>query len=123
MGTGLNVRRKDESMKTTFCIYLATKTKWAHLTKTIDMPVVPRVDEHMKFTNAEMGDYFGFKVISVVYRESGEIEVMTDILNNVDERMYSFDDEGEFEEYYQSYLQENWVCEKGVQPSRRYIGT
>lgn len=112
-------------MKITFSIYLATKSKWAHLTKTINMPVVPRVGEHMKFKNDEMGDYFAFDVVEVTYRESGEIEIMTGLLNGDDGREYSFDGEAEaeFEEYYESYLQEGWVCERGVGPNRRYGGT
>jgi len=110
-------------MKIKFHIYLATKTKWAHLTKIIEMPVVPRVGEYMKFTNEEMGNYFAFPVIDVEYKESGEIEVMTDLLDNIDKRMYSFDENNEFEEYYQSFLKEGWVCGRGIGPNRRYKNT
>ncbi|MEM7118144.1 MAG: hypothetical protein AAF614_37285 [Chloroflexota bacterium] len=73
-------------MKISFGIYLATKSKWAHLTKIIDLPAVPRSGEYVKFKNDEMGDYFGFEVLEVTYRESGEIEVMTDLLNNAEKR-------------------------------------
>ncbi|MCB1755621.1 MAG: hypothetical protein KDJ38_08865 [Gammaproteobacteria bacterium] len=109
-------------MKICFHIYLATRSKWAHLTKIIDMPVVPRIGEYVKFKNAEMGDYFGFKVLDITYRESGEIEIMTDLLENIDNRMYSFEDgeASEFDEYYQSFLREGWVCERGVGPNRKY---
>ncbi len=89
------------------------------------MPVVPRIGEFVKFKNEEMGDYFGFEVIEVAYRETGEIEIMTDLLNNIDGRMYSFDDEDEeeFGEYYQSYLREGWMSERGVSSNTRYKDT
>ena len=104
-------------MEIKFHIYLATKTKWAHLTKVIDMPAVPRKREFVKFQNAIVGDYFGFEVVDVTYRESGAIEVMTNVLNNVDNRMYSFEeeDEAEFEEYINSYIDEGWICERGIE--------
>ena len=110
-------------MKILFKIYLATKSKWAHLTKTIEMPAVPRIGEFVKFKNAEMGDYFGFEVLEVTYRESGEIEIMTELFENIDNRMYSFEDASEFDEYYQSFLREGWVCERGIGPNRRYKST
>ena len=58
-------------MKVQFCIWLATKTRWTLLTKDIDMPVMPRVGEFMKFKNGEVGDYFAFKITQVTYREGG----------------------------------------------------
>lgn len=108
-------------MEIKFDIYLATKTKWAHLTKVIDMAVVPRMGEWVKFRNDEVGDYFGFEVIQVEYRESGEIRVMTDVLDNIDNRMYSFEDEDahEFDVYLNSYLNQGWTCDRGVVPNRR----
>ena len=36
-----------------FSIWLASKSRWAHLTKMIGMPVVPRVGEFVKFSNAK----------------------------------------------------------------------
>jgi hypothetical protein len=107
-------------MKVQFSIWLATKTRWAHLTKDIDMPVMPRVGEFMKFKNGKAGDYFAFKVAQVTYREGGDTEVWTELLDNVDNRMYSFEEEAEFDEYFASYLQEGWSCERGVGPNRRY---
>lgn len=103
-----------------FSIWLATKTRWAHLTKVIAMPSVPRVGEVMKFTNKVVGDYFGFKVTEVVYRESGMIEVRTELLDNTDDRMFSFETEEEFDPYYSSYLAEGWTCDGGVRPNRHY---
>ena len=102
-----------------FSIWIASKTRWAHLTKVISMPTVPRVGEFMKFTNKEMGDYFGWEVSSVTYRESGEIEVWTELLDNVDERWYSFETEEEFDEYFGTYLAEEWQCERGVSENKR----
>ena len=107
-------------MKVQFSIWLATKTRWAHLTKWIDMPVMPRVGESMKFRNEKMGDYFAFKITGVIYREDGEIEVWTELLDNIDDRMYSFEEEDEFDEYFNSYLAEGWSCERGIGPNKRY---
>lgn len=58
------------TMQIPLSIYMASKTRWARLTKTISMPSVPRVGEIIKFANEEMGDYFGWKVMEVTYRES-----------------------------------------------------
>lgn len=103
-----------------FSIWLATRTRWAHLAKTIPMAVVPRVGEFVKFHNERAGDYFAFKVTSITYRESGAIEVSTELLDNIDDRMYSFEEEEEFDEYFASYLAEGWRCERGVGPNTRH---
>jgi len=103
-----------------FEIWLASKTRWAYLHKVIPLPVVPRVGEFIKFNNKEMGDYFAWEISAITYRESGEVEASTELLNNIDERMYSFEEEVEFEEYFQSYLAEGWVCEFGVKPNTQY---
>ena len=105
-----------------FSIYLATKTRWAHLTKIVSLPV-PRVGEIVKFRNEQMGDYFGFDVIAVTYREGGVVEVMTELFDNVDNRMYSFEDEPELDEYLASYLKEGWECERGIAPNKRIRGS
>ena len=55
----------------TFSIWLASKTRWAHLTKDISMSVVPRVGEWMKFENPTQGDSFAWRVTQVTYREAG----------------------------------------------------
>ena len=100
-------------------IWLASKTRRAHLTKVIAMPTVPRVGEYLKFRNAEQGDYFGWRVSQVTYRETGEIEVWTELLDDVDGRGYSFDEESELDEYFASYIEEGWVCERGIRPNTR----
>lgn len=69
-----------------------------------------------------MGDYFAFRVSSVTYREGGPIEVWTELLNNINNRVYSFEEEPEFDEYLNSYLAEGWHCPRGVGPNRR-LGT
>ena len=107
------------TMDIEFSIWLATKTRWTHLTKVIHMPVVPRVGEFMKFQNAVVGDYFAFQISEVTYREGGRIEVWTELLDNIDNRMYSFEDEEEFDVYFNSYLAEGWQCPRGVGPNRR----
>ncbi len=107
-------------MNIQFSIWIATKTRWTHLTKVIDMPVVPRVGEFMKFRNGKVGDYFAFRVSQVTYRESGEVDVWTELLDNVNDRMYSFEDEAEFDDYHHSYLEEGWQCPRGVGPNTQY---
>lgn len=102
-----------------FSIWLASKTRWAHLTKTISMPVMPRVGEYVKFRNEQEGDYFPWRISEITYRETGQIEVRTELLDNVDDRMYSFEEEREFDEYLQSYLNEGWRCKRGVRPNTR----
>lgn len=93
-------------MELEFSMWLATKTRWAHLSKVIPFPVVPRVGEYVKFRNTVVGDYFAFRVSEITYREAGLIEVWTERLDNVEDRMYSFETEAEFDEYYTSYLNE-----------------
>jgi hypothetical protein len=83
------------------------------------MPAVPRVGEFVKFRNAVVGDYFAFQVTEVTYREAGAIEVWTELLDNVDQRMYSFEEEAEFDDCFNSYLAERWQCPRGVGPNRR----
>jgi len=102
-----------------FSIWLASKTRWAHLVKTIEMPAVPRVGEFVKFRNEQHGDYFAWEVSQVTYRESGTIEAWTKRLNDADDRGYSFEDEDEFDEYFRSYIDEGWQCERGIGPNRR----
>jgi hypothetical protein len=106
-------------MEIEFSIWLASKTRWAHLTKVISMPTVPRVGEFMKFRNEKVGDYFAFEVIQVTYREVGPLEVSTELLDNTDDRMYSFEEEPEFDEYLNSYLKEGWRSDRGVGPNNR----
>jgi hypothetical protein len=103
-------------------IYLATRTRWAHLEKSVSLPAVPRVGEFVKVRNAEMGDYFAFEVASVTYREGGGAEVMTELLDNVDGRMYSFDEEQELDEYVTSFVNEGWRCDRGIVANRRIGG-
>jgi hypothetical protein len=58
-------------------------------------------------------------VTEVTYRESGEIEVSTELLDNIEDRGYSFDLEEEFDEYYQSYLRSGWHSKRGVSENKR----
>jgi hypothetical protein len=110
-------------MNIEFSIWLASKTRWAHLTKAIQMQTVPRVGEFMKFQNTQLGDYFAWEVRQVTYRETGEVEVWTELLNNIEDRGYSFDTEEEFDEYVQAYLAEGWQCARGIQPNKPYKGS
>ena len=99
-------------------IYLASKTRWAHLHKSVPLAAVPRVGERLKLRNDEMGDYFGWRVAEVTYRENGPVEVMTDLLDDVEQRGYSFESEAEFDEYHQSYQACGWAGE--IKPNTRY---
>ncbi len=103
-----------------FSIWLATKTRWANLTKTMSMSSVPRVGEFVKFDNERVGDYFAWEVSQVTYRESGVTEVWTGLLDNIDDRGYSFEDEAEFDEYYESFLAEGWHCKRGIGRNNHY---
>jgi hypothetical protein len=106
----------------TFSIWMASKTRWVHLTKLVRMPAVPRAGEWIKFRNRIVGDYFPWRVTEITYRESGEIEVGTELLDDVDGRGYSFDEEAEFDEYLEAYLQEGWIAPHGVKPNTRIKG-
>ena len=101
-------------------IWMATKERWVHLVKKIFLPVVPRVGEFMKFHSEQMGDYFSWEVSEITYRESGVIEVWTELLDNVDDRLYSFEEESEFDEYYNAYLSEGWTSPKGIRENTQY---
>lgn len=59
-------------------------------------------------------------VTQLTYRQSGQIEVWTELLNDVDNRGYSFETEQEFDEYLNSYIGESWRCDRGVKASTRY---
>ena len=109
-------------LELTFSIWLASKTRWAHLTKTIAMPVVPRVGEFVKFQNEREGDYFAWEVTQITHRESGDIEVWTHLFENIDDRGYSFEDEPDFDEYFESYVAEGWRCDRGIMPNTRFQG-
>ena len=111
------------SIDVEFSIWLATKTRWAHLTKTLPMPTVPRVGEFAKFSNEKAGDYFAWKITQVTYRESGGVEVWTELLENIDDRGYSFETEEEFDEYFGGYISQGWQCKRGLKPNTRYKGS
>ena len=38
-------------MQISFSIYLASKTRWAHLQKDVDLPAIPRPGEYVKLRN------------------------------------------------------------------------
>lgn len=96
-----------------FSIWIASKSSWVHLVKSIPMAVVPRVGEYIKFVT-ENFDYVPWKVSQVTYLENGLIEVWTELLNNIDNRKYSFDDEGEFEDCLNDFKSNGWVIPKGI---------
>ena len=103
-----------------FSIWLASKQHWVHMTKDITLPVIPRVGEFIKFHSEELGDYFPWKITQITYRESGKIEVWTELFDNIDNRMYSFEDDDEYYEYYEAYLAEGWIASRGVKVNQHY---
>ena len=107
-------------MKLDTSIWIASKSRWAHLTKVIDLPSVPRCGEYKKFNNREVGDYFNWRVTEIYYHENGQIEIWTELLDNIDNRGYSFESEEEFDEYYNAYIAEGWVCKRGPRENTRY---
>ncbi|WP_413114110.1 hypothetical protein [Thaumasiovibrio sp. DFM-14] len=104
-----------------FSIWLASKKQWVHLVKVISLSTVPRVGEFIKFENRVVGDYFGWKISEVTYRENGKIEVSTELLDNIDQRMYSFEEDEEFQEYYESYLAEGWISPHGIKANTQFV--
>lgn len=106
-------------MELEFSIWIASRSRWAHLTKMISLPVVPRVGEFVKFEKPELGDYFPWKITQVTYHETGAIEIWTELLDNIEDRGYSFEDESEFDEYYAAYLQAGWECSRGPKKNVR----
>jgi len=81
-----------------FSIWIASKSKLAHLSKEIELNVLPRVGEFIKFKNDEVGDYFAWEIRQITYHELGRIEIWTELLNNHDNCGYSFEDEEDFQE-------------------------
>jgi hypothetical protein len=92
------------------------------MVKVLRLLAVPRVGEWIKFRNAVLGDYFAWRVSEVTYRESGQVEVDTELLDDVGGRGYSFDQEAEFDECYGSYVREGWTSPGGIKPNTRYRG-
>ena len=103
----------------TFSIWIASRTRWTHLTKTIDMRAIPRVGEFVKFTLEGNDDYVPWKVSEITYRESGSIEISTELLDDVDGRGFSFCDEEEFDDALAEFQGSGWNCPHGVKPNTR----
>jgi hypothetical protein len=102
----------------TFQIYMASPTRWAHLKRILPFPAVPRVGECVKFHNSELGDYFGWIVRAVTYRERGDIELMMSVLEfGIDDADETSEVENELDEYVGSYQIEGWsLSKRGVVP-------
>ena len=102
-----------------FSIWIASKTKWAHLIKDIQLESVPMVGNYIKF-NCFNYDYIPWKITQITFRENCKIEVWTELLDNIDNRNYSFEEENEFLECYNDFLKDNWICERGIGENTRY---
>ena len=103
----------------TFGIWMASRTRWVHLRKLIKLHAVPRVGEFVKFNNDSVGDYFSWTIREVCYRESGEIFISTELLDDIGGRGYSFEDEDELDEYFSAYIDEGWVTSRGITENTR----
>lgn len=74
----------------------------------------------MKFNSSNLSDYFSWKVTQVTYRECGSIELWTELLENIDNRMYSFEDDEEFQEYLHAHKLEGWEAPFGIKENTHY---
>jgi hypothetical protein len=88
--------------------YLDSETRLVLLEKYIDFHAMPRVGEFVKFINAEMGDYFAFRIDEVTHREGHEPALGLDRLPPRDGRQAAFN-EDDLDEYTDSYLAEGWL--------------
>ena len=102
-------------------IWMASPTRWVHMTKVIRFQVLPRVGEFLKLQNQELGDYFGWEVTSIVHREPLGIEIATELLDDIEGRGFSFESEAEFDEYLEAYGREGWKAPSGVTPNQRVL--
>ncbi len=98
-------------------MYLDSSSRLCRLQKELEFHALPRVGEWLKFANAEMGDYFGFRVAEVTHREGGYPELMLDKLTPEDGKTSAFDEE-ELDEYVASYLATGWVQKSTARNSR-----
>ena len=80
---------------------------------------MPRVGEFLKLANRKVGDYFSWEVTDVTYREGGSVEIATELLENIQDRGFSFETEEEFDEYLNSYIAEGWRCDRPVSENKR----
>ena len=83
------------------------------------MKAIPRVGEFVKFTLEGENDYVPWKVSEITYREVGSIEIWTELLDDLDGRGYSFEDEEEFDHALTGYQTSGWDCPHGVKPNMR----
>jgi|SRR5579859_3514647 len=90
-------------------LYLISEKRTALLEKRIQLPVVPRVGECIKFRNAQLGDYFTFNVEQVTHRESGipEIWATTRQITELKIKESPWDD-GELDGDIATYVNEGW---------------
>lgn len=83
------------------------------------MEAIPRVGEFVKFTLQGEDDYVPWRISEITYREAGSIEIWTELLDDVDGRGYSFEDEEEFNEALSEYQASGWDCPLGVKANTR----
>ena len=90
--------------------------------KSISLPSVPRVGEYIRFQTENEDDDYSWEIREIKHYESGRIEVWTELLDNIDDRMYSFESEDEFQEYYDKYIAAGWKAPYGIRENKQYKG-
>src|SRR5688572_26939324 len=88
-------------------LYLDSPSRLVLLTKLVEFHAMPRVGEWVKLANAELGDYFPFRIGEVTHREGSWPEVMLDKLPAQHAALAAFS-EVELDEYVASYLVDGW---------------
>lgn len=83
------------------------------------MQAIPRVGDFVKFTLEGEDDYVPWRVPAITYRESGAIEVSTELLDDLDGRGYSFEAEEDFDETVKEYQTSGWHCPHGIRANTR----
>jgi hypothetical protein len=99
-------------------LYLVSRARLALLEKTVAFVALPRLREHVKFRNRELGDYFAFTVLQITHREGSLPELCLHSMSSIKGRsVVDFFQDAELEEYIKSYEVEGWVM-KSLLPNR-----
>jgi hypothetical protein len=104
-------------------LYLASRARLARVQKVVAFAALPRLREHVKIRNCELGDYFAFSVMQVTHREGARPELWLHLTQWSNGRLVvDFIEDGELNEYVASYQQEGWALASLV-PNRTFRGT
>ena len=99
-------------------LYLASHARLARLEKTVAFMALPRIREHVKLRNRELGDNFAFTVVQITHREDSLPELWLHSMSFINGRsVVDFFQDAELEEYIKSYQAEGWIM-KSLLPNR-----